>query len=318
MQRALIQALAAVLGTAGVVTVATQGASADTTCVRTDPLSGQCVISVGGPSGPPTSPPSHPGPSRTGAGASCYWDPSIDHFTAPPPGPVPCSSLFGYWSNANQCYIQANNPQPPAGFVGWQGHQPGDGAVYLCYQPQSDIAIYFWALNPPPASGAGPPPQAIAQVAIQRMNLSAITIGLAPNPGPGSVGLVGMPVWMWARNPTVQTSGPVTATASAGGMTINATARLVQVTWSMGDGSTVICRTTGTPYLPADGQRPSPDCGHTYLTSSSNQPGGTFTVTATSDWVVTWSGAGQTGTIQVPGLSRSTRIRVGEAQVLVQ
>ena len=34
--------------------------------------------------------------------------------------------------------------------------------------------------------------------------------------------------------------------------------------------------------------------------------------------VVTWSGAGQTGTIRLDGLSRSVKISVGEAQVLVQ
>ena len=45
---------------------------------------------------------------------------------------------------------------------------------------------------------------------------------------------------------------------------------------------------------------------------------GKYTVTATSDWVITWEGAGQTGTILLNGLTRTTAISVGEAQVLVQ
>jgi hypothetical protein len=43
-----------------------------------------------------------------------------------------------------------------------------------------------------------------------------------------------------------------------------------------------------------------------------------FTVTATSDWVISWQGAGQSGTIRLNGLARSVQIAVGEAQVLVQ
>ena len=44
----------------------------------------------------------------------------------------------------------------------------------------------------------------------------------------------------------------------------------------------------------------------------------TYTVTATSDWVITWQGAGQSGTIPLDGLTRSVQISIGEAQVLVQ
>ncbi|WP_275106486.1 hypothetical protein [Nocardioides daphniae] len=41
-------------------------------------------------------------------------------------------------------------------------------------------------------------------------------------------------------------------------------------------------------------------------------------MTATSDWVVEWEGAGQSGTIRLNGLVREARVAVGEAQVLVQ
>ena len=101
-------------------------------------------------------------------------------------------------------------------------------------------------------------------------------------------------------------------------VTITATANVQKVTWQMGDGTTVECRTAGTPYKAAYGKKSSPDCGHVYTKSSAGVPGGTYTVTATSSWVITWAGAGQTGTIRLDGLQRSVEITVGEAQVLVE
>jgi hypothetical protein len=190
--------------------------------------------------------------------------------------------------------------------------------VYVCYQPQTDMFAIMWFPTPPAPSAAGVTPSQVAQVAIGRMNLSAISIGITPGTGSGRVGLVGVPVWMWVQSPSPQTFGPVSASASAGGMTITATAHVSAVTWDMGDGTHVTCTGPGTPYVPADGMRKSPTCGHVFAASSAGQPGGQFTVTATSQWVVTWSGAGQSGTIQLPGLSRSTNITIGEAQVLVQ
>ena len=160
-------------------------------------------------------------------------------------------------------------------------------------------------------------PREVAQLAIERMHLKAIDIGIVPEPGPDSIGLVGMPVWMWAKAPNNQTFGPITESASAGGITITATARVLQVTWDMGDGTEIVCDTAGTPYKPELGRKDSPDCGHTYKNSSAGKPDDAYTVTATSSWVITWSGAGQTGTIRLDGLTRSTQIRIGEAQVLV-
>ena len=52
---------------------------------------------------------------------------------------MPCTIEYGYWSNGYNCYISLLDPQPPAGDPSWQGHEPGDGAVYQCYQPQTDL-----------------------------------------------------------------------------------------------------------------------------------------------------------------------------------
>ncbi|GAB3769981.1 hypothetical protein FB382_001520 [Nocardioides ginsengisegetis] len=319
MRALLTRAVIASLAITSLIVGGQGSAAADMVCQQTDPATGQCLIWVEVPGTPGTpGDPGGGGPKGTGPGASCYWDPAKQGLSQPPAGPVPCTSEFGYWSNTYNCYIKAMDPQPPADDPAWQGHDPGDGAVYTCYQPQTGIIINLWAQDPPPNSGIGPTPQQVAQIAIDSMRLSAINIGIAPEPGPNSIGLVGMPVWMWANNPDNHTYGPATASASAGGIRVTATARVEQITWDMGDGSEVVCRTPGTPYKPSFGNRRSPDCGHIYDKSSAHEPGGQYVVTATSDWVITWSGAGQTGTIRLNGLSRSVAITVGEAQVLVE
>lgn len=319
MRRLVIQALIASLAIASVILAGERPAAADTVCQVTDPETGVCVIWVEVP-GDPGEPGHHgaDGPKDTGSGASCYWDGTDQGISKPPPGPVPCSSEYGYWSNAYNCYIQLADPQPPASDPVWQGHEPGDGAIYQCYQPQTELLIFVWSHDPPPDSGSGPTPREVAEIAIDQMGLRAIEIGIVPEPGPNSVGLVGMPVWMWAANPDSHTYGPITASASAGGITITATARVYEISWEMGDGTKVICHGPGTPYKAIYGGKASPDCGHTYTTSSSTKPSRKFIVTATSDWVVTWQGAGQSGTIRLNGLQRSVQVAVGEAQVLVK
>ena len=294
-------------------------AHADTECEQSDELTGICLVWVevpGEPGEPGT--PGEEGPKDTGSGEACYWDPAKQGLSQPPTGPVPCESDSGYWSNTLNCYVRLMDPQPSAGDPAWQGHEPADGAVYLCYQPQTEIVLYLWSFNPPDRAGTGPTPRVVAQQAIATMDLKAVRIGIAPKPDEDSIGIVGMPVWMWASEPDATTVGPVTASASAGGITVTATASLLKVTWSMGDGAKVVCTTAGTPYMPEFGKQSSPDCGHTYQKSSADQEDDRFSVTATSSWVVSWSGAGQTGTIRLNGLTRTARVAVGEAQVLVQ
>lgn len=323
MQGFLTRAIILLLTAAGLIVVSSTIAYADTTCEQLNPATGQCMVWADSPGTEPAggnggggSGQSDDGPKDTGSGASCYFDPGKQGVPGKA-GPVPCSSPYGYWSNDRNCYIEVNDPPLPAGDPAWEGHQPGDGATYNCYQPQTTLLVTFWAATPPAGAAAGPSPREVAQMAIEQLDLSAIEIGIAPEPGAGNVGLVGMPVWMWAKHPDAHTYGPASATASAGGITVTATARVHQITWDMGDGTEVVCHGPGTPYEAKYGQKKSPTCGHVYTTSSSRAPGQTYTVTATSSWVVTWEGAGQTGTIRLNGLYRSVQIAVGEAQVLV-
>jgi hypothetical protein len=190
------------------------------------------------------------------------------------------------------------------------------------FTPAQAAACLTVPTTPPgPGAPAAPPPPnpaVVAQVALTDMNLRPVTIGIVPENTQGKVGVVGAPAWMWAANPGEASTGPMTRSATVGGVTVQATATLDKVVWDMGDGSTVTCAGTtakGTPYYDAAGLKPSPTCGHTYTQPSSWQPGLAYTVTATSYWTVNWQGGGGAGVIpQV--LGNQTQIQIGELQVI--
>lgn len=228
---------------------------------------------------------------------------------------IPCSSPDGVWNSGYGCYLQlapGGGPPPPA------AGNP-NGAWYQCTEPGACQGTTctrrtLWLDDPPEQL---PSPAELAQEALERMDLEPIQIGIVPEDEPGRIGLVGMPVWMWVENPTANTFGPITESATAGSLTVTATASVQSTVWSMGDGNEVTCTTDGTPYEDKYGESGSPDCGHRYTTTSWDKPGHRYTITATTQWVVEWTGGGQTGTIPIDHVAE-TQIRVGELQVLNQ
>jgi hypothetical protein len=259
-------------------------------------------------------------PQATGPGSPCFAESGGADIE---PGPVPCTSDHGVWSNEFGCYVSPSpmDPQPPrsSGAVdSFTGEALTDeGAFYDCWLPDGGGAGTVWLDSPPSLADAAllPTPGEVAQMAVDQMGLRAISIGIAPDPD--GVGIVGMPVWLWVENPDDETYGPATATATARGVTVTATARVHRVVWDLGDSTTIVCTGPGTEYQDSFGRQPSPDCGHTYTHESGDLPGGTYTVTATSQWVVEWEGAGQTGTLTLDGLTSQVQVTVGEGQVLV-
>ncbi|MFI9811527.1 hypothetical protein [Saccharothrix variisporea] len=122
-----------------------------------------------------------------------------------------------------------------------------------------------------------------------------------------------LPTWMWLSSGWTTSS----AIASVPGISVTAIAVAASVEWSMGDGSTVTCAGAGTPYTSGvDPRAPSPDCGHVYRRSSASQPAQAFRVTATVRWTVSWSGAGQNGTLPDMTTTGAISLRVAEAQAL--
>jgi hypothetical protein len=162
-----------------------------------------------------------------------------------------------------------------------------------------------------PAGAAVPSvsPEQVAQTARKQLRLPAPSIAASP---PGTQ-LVRLPTWLWLSGGWSQSS----ATASVPGVSVTAVASPVSVSWSMGDGTTVTCGGPGTPYQPgSDPEASSPDCGHTYLRSSAREPRQAFTVSATVQWTVTWSGAGQTGTFPDLTTTSTATFRVAESHAL--
>ncbi len=238
---------------------------------------------------------------------------------------VPCVDAEGRtWSAGGQCYVGAALDTVVGGAftpeltqAEFDERTAGGQRPYECLAPDWVIPMritYIWADGPPPVD-----PRVVAEQAIARLQVEAVEIGMAPHTlseDPDSLGLVGLPVHMWAEAPGASTVGPTSATASAGAVTVTATARLDRVVWSMGDGTSVTCTGPGTPYDPARGAAPSPDCGHRYTTTSAGRPSDAFTVTATSYWVVDWVGGGQSGQVTFD-LSSSDQVRIGESQVVI-
>jgi hypothetical protein len=125
-----------------------------------------------------------------------------------------------------------------------------------------------------------------------------------------------VPTWLWIDPATW---GVRTATASVPNESATVTATPVSVTWTMGDGSRVVCRGPGTPYTGGDPARPSPDCGHTYRQSSAGQPGLRYPVTATTTWRITWVASGvvaASGSLAPLLRTSTTSLRVAEAQTV--
>ncbi|MGW4232231.1 hypothetical protein ACWEF9_23575 [Streptomyces sp. NPDC004980] len=80
----------------------------------------------------------------------------------------------------------------------------------------------------------------------------------------------------------------MSASATAGGVTVTATAKVTRVRWAMGDGTTVTCHGPGTPYTKSQEVTTSPDCSHLYERPSHEEQGGRYKGTATSTWTITW------------------------------
>jgi len=196
------------------------------------------------------------------------------------------------------------------------------GNTATCPTPAAPAAPAAPGAPAAPAAPAAPPPPPppspaqVAQIAISQMKLQPVGIGIVPENTPGKIGVVGMPTWMWAKNPGEATTGPMTRSATAGPVTVTAVAALDRVVWNMGDGSSVTCHGAGVPYSAGWGAQDSPTCGHRYQHTSEDQPGMAYTVTATSYWNIVWAGGGGAGVVPQQ-VAANTQIQVGEFQAIV-
>jgi len=245
---------------------------------------------------------------------------------------IECSRDGGYWSNDLQCYWGLVDPQspPPAGKDATQGAwyecRPyeactgvtPEGLPTNCYSPAQ------WLDTPPPGIVQYTPEQA-AGMLVKEFVLEPVTIGLAPaekvhdDDPPGTAPYrrtwVGIPVWAWVEDTSASKWGPVSESGTFGGVTVSATATVQSLTWDPGDGQSAIGCGEGTRfdinYWANKAAEDSPTCGWRYQQTSGD---GTFTVSATTNWIVEWEGGGASGQIAMPALTTQTQVRVGELQ----
>lgn len=152
---------------------------------------------------------------------------------------------------------------------------------------------------------------ATARTLIARLQLPDPTPQIGPDPARNEwkMAAVGYPLWLWTGGPRT-----VTSRVRAFGVTFTLQATWLSTDFDMGDGHQVRCTETSTYPAQSELGRKSPSCGYTYLKSS--LPKGEYTVRATTNWRISWSALGRSGT--VPGSYTGSRsLPVGELNALV-
>lgn len=250
--------------------------------------------------------------------ASCSYQPSDYQ----PPPEATQASYAGPRSGGGAAQVAVFTTSSPTTKLLAADPQPGESGawyVYKCAAGGVRDALYrppVWIPDAPQQEGGAPQPTPaqLAQMARDQLRLPSPEIESSP----ANEQLVGLPTWLWLDR---EGWGSVSATASVPGVSVTATARPVSVDWAMGDGNSVTCKGPGTPYdamrqKQASPSSTSPDCGHTYRTSSAGQPDNAYPVSATVHWTVTWAGAGESG--EFPGLTTTSdaAFRVAESQAL--
>ena len=188
--------------------------------------------------------------------------------------------------NPNQPYGCTYTAQPSAtATIGVGGAQPGEWVFPECSGPGAvDPMPPVWVTNAQPgAVTVVVDPVVVGQQAVQQLGLGSPSIEMAPPSG--SPQLVGVATWLWIDPGAWQDK---TASASAGTVTATATAAPSKVVWDMGDGDSVTCDDPGTPYSASD-PNATTDCSYTWPQA------GSYTVTATVYWSVSWTAVGAAG-----------------------
>jgi len=219
----------------------------------------------------------------------------------PPPGKPNPNQPYG-------CTYTAGGPSATA-TIGVGGPQPGQWVFPVCAGPGViDPMPPFWVTGAQPVVAAVQlSPVVVAAEAVKHLGLSSPVIRMAPPTGRPQ--LVGVATWLWVDSATWRT---LSASATAGPVTTTAVAAPTRVVWDMGDGSTVTCDGPGAPYDPAT-PNATTDCSYTWPAP------GTFRVTATVYWSVSWTaqGAAGGGTLGVQaGPASAVNVVVEESQAI--
>lgn len=183
-----------------------------------------------------------------------------------------------------------------------KGAEPGNWVRRICTTENGTDGTVIWLPQRTPVD-----PVVLARQALNYSPLPPPALGMSPSPDRDQ--LVNVPTWLWIDPAKWR---PVSASASAGGITVTTTATPARVVWDPGDGGfAVTCDGPGTPYDPT---KPAarPSCAYTY-----RRPAERVVLTATVEWSVRWAssagGGGDLGTVRG---SSSVPVRVAESQAI--
>ena len=195
----------------------------------------------------------------------------------PPPGKPDPNQPYG-------CTYAAGGPSATAS-IGVGGAQPGQWVFPMCAGPGViDPMPPVWVTGAQAqAAVVQVDPAVVGQEAVKQLAFGSPSIEMAPPNG--NPQLVNVATWLWIDPGAWRT---LTATANAGTVTATAAATPAKVVWGMGDGHTVTCDGPGTPYN-ASTPNATSDCSYTWT-----EPG-SYQVTATVYWSVTWTATGAPG-----------------------
>jgi hypothetical protein len=222
-------------------------------------------------------------------------------------------------------------PQPSEGSSFWGGHSSSEGQVMQWVCPGGwdelggSIAPHFVANaagqgGAAPAAPPPPSPQELAQQASRLILMPDPSVHFGPDDAQ-----IAVKYWtyMWVDDP-----GPVSATVTAGPVSVTATARMTSVTWSMGEpvspenlssrAAPVTCEGTGVDPGPNVDitKDPAPGmCAYMFkVRSTPERTGGrgTWPVTATANWQITWAAnTGESGALDAPPRVSVSDVSVG-------
>lgn len=119
--------------------------------------------------------------------------------------------------------------------------------------------------------------------------------------------------WLWVDEDWWT---PYSATANAGRVSATVTARPVMADWTMGDGGSTACAGPGVEW-----HRGMDDsetyCSYVYRRSSSGEAEGTYALSVTVEFEVTWeSNVGSGGSLSAVTRSATRQVTVGEIQAI--
>lgn len=161
-----------------------------------------------------------------------------------------------------------------------------------------------------PEGGSADPRQIASEA---RRSIPIISPAINTSPASDRRLYTRVPTWLWLDPSWWQ---PYTATASAGRVSSTVTARPVQAVWSAGDGGGTTCDGPGVVWR--EGMREDATyCRYTYYHSSAGEEGGTYTLSVTVEFEVTWtSNVDVSGGLAGVSRSASRPVEVGEIQAV--